>query len=354
MAANLFSSEEEYIDIEVGSSANLFGYSMSSPPPAREFEFHMSSTSAGTEPVTFPADELFYKGKLLPLHLPPRLQMFQNLLHATEAFEDQQCCLPVSTNSASSLALESDISPPESRRESIELNSADECFFEWSSTKTGSVNVVHQSKKSNNWSEKLKQVKQSSLGKKLKASRAYLKSLFDYKSGCSDESCAKAATAAEAESFCRGKGSLSEHMSVARKNPFGQTDKNERCTISSTITVAKSMGKEFIEEDVSSSQRRSFSGAIKLHSAVAKCSSSSSSSSGSSASSSFSFNSNGFCDQLQSLRRSSSASSETETSVEGAIAHCKQSQHSRKHVNEVDLCSLSAPRIAGFEDGERI
>ena len=30
--------------------------------------------------TTFPADELFYKGKLLPLHLPPRLLMVQKLV----------------------------------------------------------------------------------------------------------------------------------------------------------------------------------------------------------------------------------------------------------------------------------
>jgi len=37
-----------------------------SPPYNREFEFQMSEKESSTSP----ADDLFYKGKLLPLHLP--------------------------------------------------------------------------------------------------------------------------------------------------------------------------------------------------------------------------------------------------------------------------------------------
>ncbi|XP_042055728.1 probable membrane-associated kinase regulator 3 [Salvia splendens] len=73
-------------------------------------------------------------------------------------------------------------------------------------------------------------------------------------------------------------------------------------------------------DDDTAQQRRSFSSAIKRHSPT-KCLSSSSSNS-SSAASSFSLNSNGLHDQLQ---RSSSAT-DTEASIEAAIAYCKKSQ----------------------------
>ncbi|KAH0995637.1 hypothetical protein GBA52_019501 [Prunus armeniaca] len=52
---------------------------------------------------------------------------------------------------------------------------------------------------------------------------------------------------------------------------------------------------------------------------------------------------------MQLLKRSTSANSELESSIEGAIAHCKQSQQlfsSRKSANESHgFCSLSASRM---------
>ncbi|XP_057819242.1 probable membrane-associated kinase regulator 1 [Cryptomeria japonica] len=45
-----------------------------------EFRISVSRTQGVISPVDLcPADDLFYKGQLLPLHLPPRLQMVQNL-----------------------------------------------------------------------------------------------------------------------------------------------------------------------------------------------------------------------------------------------------------------------------------
>ncbi|KAK4342950.1 hypothetical protein RND71_038766 [Anisodus tanguticus] len=76
--------EEEYIDMEVTSS---------SPQISREFEFQMSSVSINdkvTTTTTSPADELFYRGKLLPLHLPPRLEMVQKLLQTSSKIESFQ------------------------------------------------------------------------------------------------------------------------------------------------------------------------------------------------------------------------------------------------------------------------
>ena len=60
--------DEDYIDIELRSSSpNSFSYSLDTPQQNnnREFEFQNKEES-----TTSPADELFYKGKLLPLHLP--------------------------------------------------------------------------------------------------------------------------------------------------------------------------------------------------------------------------------------------------------------------------------------------
>lgn len=73
-------ADEDYIDMEISSFSKFF--SLSSPPQTREFEFQMSSSSVEREPTNSPADELFYKGKLLPLHLPPRLQMVEKLLQS--------------------------------------------------------------------------------------------------------------------------------------------------------------------------------------------------------------------------------------------------------------------------------
>ncbi|GMJ03054.1 MEMBRANE-ASSOCIATED KINASE REGULATOR 3 [Hibiscus trionum] len=261
--------EEEYIDMEVSSSSSKFlCYSISSPPQSREFEFQMCAVDCNGEITsTSPADELFYKGKLLPLHLPPRLQMVQKLLQSPSNGDDHEI-----GSISGSVPLES---------------SCRDYFFEWSTQMNGFTG--NDSNKS--WSKNLKQMKQSSITEKLKASREYLKSLFS-KSGCSDESCAKAAE--------NGSRTNNRYRRMAKKNPFRN-----------------------IEAD---GHRRSFSGVIQRHSAT---------NSSSPYSASFSFRcSTGFCD-LQLLKRRNSANPEIECSIQGAIAHCKQSQ-------KLGVCSLSA------------
>lgn len=69
--------QDDYIDMDLTPAATPM------PPSSPRFEFQ--STAAGgakhREPAfASPADELFYKGNLLPLHLPPRLQLVQRLL----------------------------------------------------------------------------------------------------------------------------------------------------------------------------------------------------------------------------------------------------------------------------------
>ncbi|KAL9399941.1 hypothetical protein Peur_008902 [Populus x canadensis] len=354
---------DDYIDMELSSSSSFICYSISSPSRSREFEFQMSSVSQGRETTTSSADELFYKGKLLPLHLPPRLLMVQKLLqnpttttlnNKTEAAFAENYVIPFINSSTTpstntSTPLEScNISPSESRMISSELN-PDEYFFEWP-TEANSFLGDHQKK---SWTKKLKQ---SSLGQKLKASRAYLKSLFS-KSGCTDESCAEAACNTEEEAISKGQDCMIKYMKVPKKNPYGNVD-NGRYKISNALK--RSIEKE-MAEDPFRCQRRSFSGAIQWHSTTKSSLSSSSSTSisssgsSSSSSSSFSFSSNGFCD-LQLLKRSSSSNSEFESSIEGAIAHCKRSQQlfsSRKTSSEGGVCSLSAPVIAASGDQER-
>ncbi|KAJ9180776.1 hypothetical protein P3X46_008984 [Hevea brasiliensis] len=335
-------ADDDYIDMEVmSSSQNFFFYSIDSPPQSKEFEFQMSMTSNDRETTTSPADELFYKGKLLPLHLPPRLQMVEKLLQnpTTNTFEPlkENCSIPFVNPSCSTITtpLESfNISPSESWRVSSELN-PDENFFEFS-TEFNSFIGYHSIKKS--W---IKKLKQSSLCQKLKASSAYLKSLFS-KSACTDESCAKPARNIEPEDASTGKDCLSMYMKVAKKNSFSEIDK-EKCEISNILK--KSIEREMAREGFHS-QRRSFSGVIQRHSANKQLSSSSGSSSASS-SSSFSFSStNGFCD-LQLLKRSSSANSEIESSIEGAIAYCKKSHQQlirsrMTAIDQVGVFSVSA------------
>ncbi|KAJ0983946.1 hypothetical protein J5N97_002302 [Dioscorea zingiberensis] len=157
--------DEDYIDMDI-SSTTFICYTLSSPPHSRDFEFHMSSsTSLDRNPITSPADELFYKGKLLPLHLPPRLKMVQTLLENNI----------INNNNNNNTPFQScNISPSTSCYVSGELNPndyfSDEC----------SVSLV-QSTQKKSWSKKLKLIKHSSL--------SYLKSLFS-KSRCSDESTA--------------------------------------------------------------------------------------------------------------------------------------------------------------------
>ncbi|KAG2326557.1 hypothetical protein Bca52824_009285 [Brassica carinata] len=151
--------DDDYIDMEVNlsssssSSSRFISFAVNSSPPhsSREFEFQMcSSAVASGESATSPADELFYKGQLLPLHLPPRLQMVQKLLASS------------SSSSAAAISTPSPHAPPLPRR-GDSISTELKRFIE------------------------SKKIKQSSIRQKLKASRAYIRSLFS-RPGCSDSS----------------------------------------------------------------------------------------------------------------------------------------------------------------------
>ncbi|KAL8093323.1 hypothetical protein AgCh_035271 [Apium graveolens] len=80
--------EEDYIEMELSSHSDRFvGVMSSTTHPPLDFEFQMYSSSLKRCTTISPADELFYKGKLLPLHLPPRLQMVEKLLQNSKSYD---------------------------------------------------------------------------------------------------------------------------------------------------------------------------------------------------------------------------------------------------------------------------
>ncbi|XP_016437635.1 putative membrane-associated kinase regulator 4 [Nicotiana tabacum] len=336
-------AEEDYIDMELSSHSNIFSQFKNSPSQAREFEFQMLPNSIDKDTTTSPADELFHNGKLLPLHLPfGTQQMVEKLLqnpnksvHLTrknDIFQESSFSTPLFTTTTNTptnnTPFEScNISPSDSCQVSRELN-PDEYMFEYSTEdQATSFNPVDESSK-RSWTRKLKLIKNSSFGSKLKSSRAYVKSFFS-KSGCSNEYSAN---------FDKGSVPMAKE---AKKEPFGQIQRS---------AYSKGMNKEnVVDQDHRGRHRRSFSGAIKRFS-TAKSSSSFTSSSGSSSASS-SNNSNEFQD-MHFFKRSSSAYSEIENSIQAAIAHCKNSQqqfHSRKTISDIGVCSLSASKVISEE-----
>ncbi|GAB2235697.1 hypothetical protein Droror1_Dr00026132 [Drosera rotundifolia] len=361
--------DEDFIEME------LTNYTSSSKN-SKEFEFHMSTIqkeSASSSPC--PADELFYKGKLLPLQLPPRLRMVRDLLLEKPGFEDtkpgdkdgeedeEEQCRRIGTvqfigtsftapPTNSNTPLEScNISPAESCRASCELN-PDEYFFRWSTIEVSGLIGRRQQPKST-WSRKIRLMRDSSsLSQKLKASKTYMKSLFMKAAACSDESSTNAKAAETGEGgnvHSKAKEYLNKYIKLGRKIPFGHFEK------------------QVMDEDTFLGPRRSFSGAIKRHCGT-KCissSSSSSSSQSSSASSSSSLSSSnsstlsvkssGFY-EINFLKKSSSVNSEIESAIEGAIAHCKKSQQkcSIKPETGNESCSYTAAaKVAACEDNSK-
>ncbi|KAK1355416.1 putative membrane-associated kinase regulator 4 [Heracleum sosnowskyi] len=316
--------EEDYIEMEVSSHSDRFVGVMSSTTHPLDFEFQMYSSSLKRDTTISPADELFYKGKLLPLHLPPRLQMVEKLLQNSKSYDtntfEELFSTPLAKNiPANSTPLKPhNISPSESWQFSRKLNPPE--YSDEVSTEMSGL-----TKKS--WTRKLKLVKQASLSSKLKFSRAYFKSLFA-KPGCADEP-------------------SNNHIIIA-KNPFQkiQTEGYEM------QPVLKSFANETSWDNGASNQyRRSFSGVIKWFSPTK-----SSTSFGSFYKSSSS-NASEKCQTLQPLNRSSSTNPDIENSIQGAIAHCKRSSrqqlHSRKYGSDMGFFSSSASRII-IEDHERL
>ncbi|CAN0909392.1 Probable membrane-associated kinase regulator 4 [Linum grandiflorum] len=294
---------------------------------SREFEFQKmsSSTLDHKDHSTSPADELFYNGKLLPLHLPPRFQMVDKILrnsssfcssaattHKDTFFDQEFYNTPLMTTTAPTPYDSCNISPFDSCPVSRELN-PDEYMAEYSSDVNSGYLGGDQNPKrsSSSWTKKLKLMKSSGLGSKLKA-------WFGKSAGCSDESSCKSA-AKVADEGTLSKACNEGHFKAGKKAPFGQIQ---------ALTV---VNKQKTAED--RLHRRSFSLAIKWNSSATKSNSSSSSSSSlsgsSSSSSTSSLSSASSSSGVPFLKRSTSTTvmrTEAENPIQGAIAHCKLSQ----------------------------
>ncbi|WOH12294.1 hypothetical protein DCAR_0831796 [Daucus carota subsp. sativus] len=347
MAANIVScdhADEDYIDMAVSSNDSIFCHAMSSPPHPMEFEFQMFPSFSESDTTTSPADELFYKGKLLPLHLPPRLQMVEKLLQNANCYDkyadsfDEFFSTPLeNTTPASTTPFEScNISPYESCQVSRELN-PDEYFFEYSTE--ASDFIADPCKKS--WTRKLKLIKQSSIGSKMKASHSYLKSLFN-KSGCSNECSAAAAIRERTTPLAK---ECADNYTKVEREAFGKIHTSKH-----KISTKRSLKNGQIPQIGGGHHRRSFTGAIKR---LSTTKSSSLSSSVGSLSSSSSSTSNG-SQESQSFKLNGSSYSDIENSIQSAIAHCKSSQqlNSRKDTSTIEVYSFPSSRIM-YEDRER-
>lgn len=307
--------EEDYINMEVDDHHHSsFDSSIFNQSSNADFEFQQSfSSSSDRDPhaTTSPADELFYMGKLLPLHLPPRLEMVHKILRSSAPFDppkggqsyddDPPFATPLFTPTSTTPFESCNISPLESCEVSRELTPDDYRHLVECST----VSAALDEKKS--WMRKMKIMKQpsssSSSSSKSKWT-TYIKSLFAKSSGCTSQH--------NAAAISKSKQSFVDQSKYAKNlAPFGQ------------IKYSKHDG---LVDDQRGRHRRSFSGAIKQlskpkFSAVVSLTSSSTSTT------STSIKPNNM--KLLSLKRSISSSSEIENPIQAAIAHCKMSQKSR-------------------------
>ncbi|PHU05171.1 hypothetical protein BC332_25993 [Capsicum chinense] len=242
------SDEEDYIDIEVSS----YSYFSSSPNSS----FQIASITNNKESTTSPA------GKLLPLH-QKLLQLFEE-----EDLEESFCI---------NLLITPIGSPSQSCKLSFELNPNDQNSFEWSNTEltTSSHNISPK-----------KLCKHSLISHKLKASKAFLKSLFT-KSSCTNDN----SYSSKNMKFSRTRNTTKWHS---------PTD-----YLSSSSTNSSSTG-------------------------------------GSVSSSNSSFNSDY---ELNFHKRSRSFTSETEGSIEAAVAHCKKSLDLTIPTNNSSVATLRTLKI---------
>ncbi|CAI0411519.1 unnamed protein product [Linum tenue] len=357
-------ADDDYIDMEINS------FSILANQNPREFEFHMSKPPLEKQyhSTTSPADELFYKGKLLPLHLPPRLQMFEKLLENSNGvgtrkvvFEEYYSTpMMTTTPTATNTPYEScNITPAGSCTVSRELN-PEEYLLEYSSSQvSGYIDIGENNPKRPSWARKLKLIKQTALfGSKIKA----FKALFG-KSGCSNDSCTAAAAARVADEGTLSKASKEAGIEGCgkavgvKKAPFGHIQTEKYQFLPTSVSKQKSTT---TSEDCSGNRlhRRSFSMAIKRNSTAKSSMSTSSSSSSSSLSTSSSLTSSNGYRGLPFLKRSTSTvCSEIENPIQGAIAHCKKSQEMfqqrKSSVSEVGFYSMSGSKISICEEPER-
>ncbi|KAK4766845.1 hypothetical protein SAY86_014596 [Trapa natans] len=365
-------SDDEYIDMEISlSPSNLVG---SPVKQCRGFEFPVASTAQGRlETIEFPADELFYKGKLLPLHLPPRLQMVERLRSPKirrsshgpdqefiyedgDGFQEEDMfslptvlIMPSASHgmSTSTWSISSrNISPSESNRVSCEVNHVEDNYsFEWSNEHRG---LIHCDKKkqflsgsscsesssfySALWSKPLNQIKQSLICQKIISSKAFIRSFFskiNSRGGGGGHSQGGRSIRDPCNTGAENLQVLGGSEKLTMRAPSEQNDnQGHDCNYRNlSLSIVKRIHRELAESGAANIYRKSFSAVTQQHSVATTASSNSfslSSSSSSSSSSSFRLNNN-VMHELQLLKQSSDASLGIEKSIEGAIAHCKRS-----------------------------
>lgn len=383
-------SDDDYIDMEVGSAIFWEAVSRRKLNMKRaesiEFEFDMSGINAQAwnelESIVSPADELFYKGQLLPLHLPPRIQMVENLL-SSEVKSSEHTLLGIPTEDSKNISsinsaeqrgnsaedsvfctpYEScDVTPYDSCEVSQELNpemyEAITGIREKYSNEAAASTSMEESKCYNEPKSKrrlamLKKAKklldsthskQTALAHKLKASRAYLKSIFSKTSNTrgdnqeeeeEEELCyGMAPLDDQADPLCdtenmvsKARGYIKRYIKVMKPGSTNGSIMNiQREGYQVAAAVARSIHKEksyILAENHEINHRNSFSGSISSMKG-------SSSPLSSKSSNSKPFNSaNQRASPTHSgvlLKRSmSSANPDMESAIQGAIAHCKQS-----------------------------
>ncbi|KAL6645791.1 hypothetical protein ACP70R_017399 [Stipagrostis hirtigluma subsp. patula] len=185
---------------------------------------------------------------------------------------------------------------------------------------------------------------------KLKASRAFFRSLFA-RTSCSDEQCHRAGVRAATTS--RATTPSGETKSSGCRAPFGEirnghgvasrssvTSTTAPTTLRSSIEQEKLMDEAELAEAAAARQRKSFSGVIKWrHSTTTTAPAPASVRPP--LSSSARRSSVGGGGGGPALKKCSSARSESEGLIQGAIAYCKRSQqHARKSVSDAALCSF--------------
>ncbi|CAD6334826.1 unnamed protein product [Miscanthus lutarioriparius] len=314
--------QDDYIDMDLTPSATPVP-----PPSSPRFEFQSAGAGGAGDArhreaaFASPADELFYKGNLLPLHLPPRLQLVQRLL------QDQEPQPP----------------PPRGAKRDAESDAAAAAAAaEGGDSDADAAGSKACAAKKPSWAKKLKLVKRW-------ASREYIRSLFLARPPLPSD-IVTADGGASASANGHGIGSVSARGSVLEQ-----------------------------EEACQCHHRKSFSGIIRRVRLVATnnkapgtsplCSSSSSSSSSTPSCG----NANGFFFRTlaaagtatPALKRSSSAGSSEEGAIQGAIAHCKRSQllqpgmvvssagAARRSVSDVMFYSVTnTPRASSVAAGE--
>ncbi|KAL6624349.1 hypothetical protein ACP70R_031670 [Stipagrostis hirtigluma subsp. patula] len=292
--------QDDYIDMDLTPTATPH------QPSSPRFEFQSAGAGCGgcgggknrEETFASPADELFYKGNLLPLHLPPRLQLVQRLL-----FQEQQA-------------------EPAPAQQGVKREAAGAAGEEAAGGGDVAAAAVAAAKvcagKKPSWSKRLKVVKRW-------ASREYIRSLF-------------LAKPSDIVVDGNGSGSVSARGSVLDQEEVCHHRKSFSGIIRRVRLVATKA-------------------AATAPPGVSPLCSSSSSSSSSTPSCG---NANRFfrpATTPATLKRSSSAGSE-EGAIQGAIAHCKRSQQGvmvsgRRSVSDVMFYSVTnTPRASSVAAGE--